>query len=167
MLYVVPMSKQYTDEDKIRIVDQALDMVTEMSLSKASNKLGVVKSTLWRWIGKDTDTLKRYARARLIYENDLYDKMIELVFEIEVATNDRGVDNGAVQLLKVQVDSIKWILARSNPSKYGDRLQLAGDKDNPLEVVHKVERVIIDSNKDRLIGDSEPGVGVEALEEEK
>lgn len=145
------MSKKYTDEDKRNIIVQVLEHMTEMSLTQACDKVGVPKSTVWQWIGKDPDTGAQYARARSLYADNLFEKMIYIAFEEPLVTNANGIDNAAVQDKRCRIDTIKWILARAKPDKYGDRLQLAGDKDNPLNIVGKVERVVIVANGQQQI----------------
>lgn len=39
-----------------------------------------------------------------------------------------------VERSRLQIDARKWAAAKGAPKKYGDRLELAGDKDNPLVV---------------------------------
>jgi hypothetical protein len=36
---------------------------------------------------------------------------------------------------KLRIDSRKWLLSKLAPKKYGDRTVLAGDSDQPLEMV--------------------------------
>ncbi len=35
---------------------------------------------------------------------------------------------------RVRIDTRKWFLSKLAPKKYGDRIEIAGDKENPLEV---------------------------------
>jgi hypothetical protein len=49
-------------------------------------------------------------------------------------TGDGKKDWQAIQKHKLQVDTRKWLLSKLAPKKYGDRLELAGDKENPLQV---------------------------------
>lgn len=35
---------------------------------------------------------------------------------------------------RVRIDTRKWLLSKLAPKKYGDRIEIAGDKENPLEV---------------------------------
>jgi hypothetical protein len=43
-------------------------------------------------------------------------------------------DNVDMTSLKLKVDTRKWLLSKRRPAKYGDRVQLAGDAENPLKV---------------------------------
>jgi len=39
------------------------------------------------------------------------------------------------------VDTRKWLLSKLAPKKWGDKLELSGDPENPL--LQKIERVIV------------------------
>jgi hypothetical protein len=38
---------------------------------------------------------------------------------------------------RVRCDTIRWLLSKLSPRKYGDRLLVAGDTENPLQLQHK------------------------------
>jgi hypothetical protein len=44
------------------------------------------------------------------------------------------VDSGYVQWQKAKAEIALKLLAKWNPKRYGDRVQLAGDAENPLKV---------------------------------
>ncbi len=64
---------------------------------------------------------------------------------------------------RVRIDTRKWFLSKLAPKKYGDRIEIAGDKDNPLEInVGSVE--LLKTRIDSLIargGTGEPTPGAE------
>ncbi len=64
---------------------------------------------------------------------------------------------------RVRIDTRKWFLSKLAPKKYGDRIEIAGDKDNPLEInVGSVE--LLKTRIDSLIargGTGEPAPGAE------
>jgi len=49
-------------------------------------------------------------------------------------TDSGSTDHGAVQKQRLQVDTRKWLLSKLAPRKYGDRMMISGDQDNPVEV---------------------------------
>lgn len=63
----------------------------------------------------------------------------EMVYETEVLTADM------VERSKLQIDARKWRLSKMLPKRYGDRLELAGDKDAPLQTRVVIE--LVDSPK--------------------
>ena len=145
------MSKRYTDIERERLIDKIIDNVCNMSTNAACKLSGVPPTTFSDWITKDTDKAENYAHARGMYINTLADEIMTISDEEIPHTPDGKPDNAAVQRNRLRVESRKWTLSKLRPDKYGDRLQLAGDKDSPLKVVHEVERTVIDTNKDKQI----------------
>jgi len=45
---------------------------------------------------------------------------------------DRRFANAAVQAARLKVDAIKWIASKMRPDVYGDKLEIAGNKDHPI-----------------------------------
>lgn len=105
-----------------------------MSAFKACQAAGVPQSTFNRWVDADAKLAEDYAHAR----EDLIERMANEVLELSDSevpeTGDGKRDWQAIQQRKLQVDSRKWLLSKLAPKKYGDRLELAGDKENPLQV---------------------------------
>ena len=129
------MPKAYKPEDKTKQANQVFDLMREgLSSNQACRKIGLPPSTLSRWVDEDEKLAEQYARAR----EELIEKIAAEIIEIAdqpVGTNDKGsTDAGAVQKQRLQVDTRKWLLSKLAPKKYGDRLELAGDKENPLQV---------------------------------
>jgi hypothetical protein len=122
-------------EDRAIISQAVLDgMRSGLSAFKACQAAGVPQSTFSRWVDDDAILAENYTRAR----EDLIERMAQEV--IELSDSDVGFlpdgkkDWAAVQKHKLQVDTRKWLLSKLAPKKYGDRLELAGDKENPLQV---------------------------------
>jgi uncharacterized glyoxalase superfamily metalloenzyme YdcJ len=53
---------------------------------------------------------------------------------IEDAKGGTRIDAGYVQWLKLRTEQRMKLLACWSPNRYGNRVQVAGDKDNPLQV---------------------------------
>lgn len=123
------------ERDKDAICKSVLQGMRDgLSAFKACQAAGVPQSTFNRWVDADTKLAEDYAHAR----EDLIERMANEVLELadsEVPeTGDGKRDWQAIQQRKLQVDSRKWLLSKLAPKKYGDRLELAGDKENPLQV---------------------------------
>lgn len=123
------------ERDKGAICQTVLQGMRDgMSAFKACQAAGVPQSTFNRWVDADAKLAEDYAHAR----EDLIERMANDVLELadsEVPeTGDGKRDWQAIQQRKLQVDSRKWLLSKLAPKKYGDRLELAGDKENPLQV---------------------------------
>lgn len=123
------------ERDKDAICQSVLQGMRDgLSAFKSCQAAGVPQSTFNRWVDADAKLAEDYARAR----EDLIERMANEVLELadsEVPeTGDGKRDWQAIQQRKLQVDSRKWLLSKLAPKKYGDRLELAGDKENPLQV---------------------------------
>lgn len=137
------MRQTYTPEGKEKLIEAVLTALEDDSTTQACKASGVPLPTFLRWIRETTELSVRYAHARTLYPEKLVREMMELTEE-KIKTDDRGkTDTGRVQQIKVRVDAIKWIVSKLLPKKYGDRLTLAGDEDQPLTVV-KIERTVVD-----------------------
>lgn len=95
-------------------------------------------SAVIQWGYSDPEWAKHYAHAREAQADALFEDLAEVA---EAAlTAETAVEVAARRLV---VDTHKWRLSKIVPKKYGEKLELAGDKENPLHVVSKIERVIV------------------------
>jgi len=122
-------------ENKEEICDMVLSgMRSGLSAFKACEAAGVHQSTFNVWLNQDSALAADYARAR----EDLIERMANEVLELsdsDVGLQPNGKrDWAAVQKHKLQVDTRKWLLSKLAPKKYGERLEIAGDKENPLHM---------------------------------
>jgi len=81
--------------------------------------------TVYGWLEKDEEFLRRFARAREMGQDAIAEDTIELIdTQPEYATSEGGsrVDSGFVQWKKNQVEQRMKLLAKWNPKKYGDRV---------------------------------------------
>lgn len=53
------------------------------------------------------------------------------------------LDTEHIQRSKLRIETRLKLLAKWDPKRYGERTTLAGDPDNPLTVINKVERTIV------------------------
>ena len=141
------MSKRYSDQEKQKLIEVVLTELIENSTAGACGKAGVANATFLGWVAADSDLAERYALARTLYPEFLVERIKTLAKE-QVKLDDRGrTDSGRVQQIRVEIDALKWILSKIMPKRYGDRLTLAGDEEQPLTVV-KVERTVVDKRKE-------------------
>jgi hypothetical protein len=123
------------ERDKDAICQAVLQGMRDgLSAFKACQEAGVPQSTFNRWVDADAKLAEDYAHAR----EDLIERMAQEVLELADSdvpeTGEGKKDWQAIQKHKLQVDTRKWLLSKLAPKKYGDRLELAGDKENPLQV---------------------------------
>lgn len=139
-----------TSYDREKMSEAVLNnMVSGMSLRKASIAAGITAQTFLRWCDEDSVLAERYAHAR----EELIERMADELLEISdrpVGTTDSGAtDSGAVQDKRLQVDTRKWLLSKLAPKKYGEKVTVAGDENSPLKI-ERIERVVVDSTATRV-----------------
>jgi hypothetical protein len=84
------------------------------------------KRTVLRWIEKDDGIKLQYAEAQNLRAEHYFDEIIDIA--------DSKADP---QKTRVQIDARKWVLARMNPKKYGDRVtnEHIGGDGNPISML--------------------------------
>jgi hypothetical protein len=114
---------------------------------------------VFRWLESNDAFREQYARAREAQADTLADEILEISDD---GSNDwmqrTGKDqepawqlNGEhVQRSRLRVDSRKWFASKVAPKKYGDKLEVAGDRENPLTVIHEAGKSF-DAKLERLI----------------
>lgn len=82
------------------------------------------RKTFLRWVEKHEAVEKAYVQAIADREERYFEEIIEIA--------DGKADPSKT---RVQVDARKWVLARMNPKKYGDRMtnELTGAGGGPIE----------------------------------
>lgn len=98
------------------------------------------KANVLRWVAADDALRDQYARAMETRADVHFEEMLAIadspmLGEIVTVKDDGKTETRTEDMLghrRLQVDTRKWILARMNPRKYGEKLELAGDKENPL-----------------------------------
>jgi hypothetical protein len=110
------------------------------------------KNTVLRWLEAHEDFRTRYARARQLLMDHWADLIIDIAWDdsrdayVDAQGNKRW-DHENIQRSRLKVDTLKWLMSKISPKRYGDKLALAaegpeGDK------LHRIERVIIGWQKD-------------------
>src|SRR5579859_4642535 len=128
---------QYTREVSDLICQQLAAGRTLRSICQAEDMPS--REAVRKWVLADTDGFaERYEQARMLGYETLEDEIIDL-------SDDAGLSHEAVGKARLQVDSRKWLLAKSLPKRYGDRTILAGDRDAPLAVAVEDNRPPIDT----------------------
>ena len=136
------MKTKLGSPDRAKIAAEVFKgMRSGLSALKSCKAAGVHQSTFNDWLNDDRVLAVEYARAR----EDLIEYIAQEIMDIsdqDVDVVGDKKDWAAVQKHKLQVDSRKWLLSKLAPKKYGDKLELSGDPENPL-TIQKIERVIV------------------------
>lgn len=109
------------------------------SLRRAADKEGVSHSTVMTWALNNAVFSDQYARACEVRLSALEDKLLDLVEDGHQVAGCGLIGGNLLNAVRLEVETIKWMLAKLMPKKYGDRAALAlegGEK--PVEVAHKL-----------------------------
>lgn len=83
--------------------------------------------TVYRWLAAHPDFSQQYARAREESGHVAADGVSEVADDVRkgVLAPDAG---------RVVIDALKWAAGKRKPKVYGDKLELSGDKENPVSM---------------------------------
>jgi len=94
-------------------------------------------TAVYSWMAQDASLSEHIARAREVGQDAMAEKAYaEMYDEPERILSEGGgrIDPGYVQLLKARAEITLKLLAKWNPKRYGDRVTMAGDADNPIRL---------------------------------
>lgn len=101
------------------------------------------RATVYRWLLEQPVFCDMYTRAREEQADTLADEIIAIADESpeineikdkEGNVLDIKIDSGYVAYQKQRIEARKWTAMKLKPRKYGDKLELAGDPNNPVKV---------------------------------
>jgi hypothetical protein len=105
--------------------------------------------TVYRWLDDDNDFSRRFARAREIGHDVIAQECLSIantpVAEEELQIDSEGKTKKTIKDAlghrKLQIDTRLKLLAKWDPKRYGDKLELGSDPDKPI--VTEIRRRII------------------------
>jgi hypothetical protein len=128
---------------KPEIIEGILNLMRDgLSLRKACCKFNVSPAAWSLWVCEDRNLAEQYADAR----GQMIDKIADETIDLADADPERGpdgkVDSGWVANQRLRIDTRKWLLSKLAPKKYGDKIEVSGDSENPLKI-ERIERVVV------------------------
>lgn len=140
------MKLPYSQKDKDSIVQEVCDKIAEgrslLSVLK-DKKIYPARSTFMLWLKQSDNYAHAYTQA--------CDQRADLIFEelIQIADNTSEdvivlpdgtevTNHEKIQRDRLRVDTRKWMLARMNPRKYSDRINVNADVNNVVQPVEFV-----------------------------
>lgn len=127
-------------------VQRILERIADgQSLKGACEAEGVRRSAFNANLARNATLGDRYAKAKFVGLDNMADDIISLSDECRIGerrkvvtddglTKEEVITADMVERSKIQCDNRKWLLGRLYPSKYGDRLALAGDPNQPIQI---------------------------------
>ena len=107
------------------------------SLRKAAEKEGVPNPSVMRWVHENKAFSEQYARACEERLAALEDKLLDLVEKCHEVAPCAEIGGTMLQAVKLEIDTLKWMLAKLMPKRYGDRAALALEGgDTPVKLAH-------------------------------
>lgn len=123
----------YTDQIAEQICD--LIMVGKSLRTICSDEIMPDRSSIYRWLNANAGFATKYAHARAMQADYLFDEMAE----IEDDTQNQRLDPAAARAI---LGSKQWRAAKLAPKKYGDRVDIGNAGGEPF-AVSVIERRIV------------------------
>lgn len=106
--------------------------------------------TFWKWMEQEEELGQRYARAKAAQLEVLADQLVDLADTDRICEKITVKADGSrevvildqVERTKVQIDTRKWLLAKLNPKKYGERVQNehSGPDGGAIQIISTIPR---------------------------
>ena len=135
-------AKRYTEEERKALAESIISDISERNLSAnaACKKHKVKNSSFLRWVAESEEIAENYTRAMQLRQDALFDEIIEIADsqENDVSIDADGnaiINHNIVQRNKLQIDARKWSLAKMNPRKYGDKIDVVSDGEKINQIV--------------------------------
>ncbi|EPU3084371.1 DNA-binding protein [Escherichia coli] len=128
----------YTEEKALEICELVAD---GQSINKISKMPGMPnRSTILKWFRDVPDFSAMYARAKEIGFEVLADEIIDL------ADAEENMDKDQLRRHQLMIDTRKWLLAKLQPRKYGERVtqEIVGDGNGPVQIEQHTQMTIED-----------------------
>lgn len=127
-------AKRYTEEERKALAESIILDIAERhkSARAACKKHDVKTSSFLRWVRESEEIANKYMRAMELRQDALFDEIIEIADSQENdvsidADGNKIINHNIVQRNKLQIDARKWSLAKMNPRKYGDKVDVTTD----------------------------------------
>jgi len=138
----------YTKE----IGDKICEIISTSSrgLRSICKELNLNTKTVLNWLNEENnkDFLLHYARAKQAQADFLVEEILEISDDssndTEYTEFGEKENKEWVNRSKLRVDSRKWIASKLAPKKYGDKLELSGDSENPVSRISLTDEQVKD-----------------------
>jgi hypothetical protein len=130
---------KYTQDIADTICEKLASGQSLNKMCKAEDMPGM--ATVFRWLTQFPEFREKYTLAREAQADALFEEVLDIADEKEYVDDvnpETGevmqvkFDSVAVQRNRLRVDVRKWMAGKLRPKKYGDRMALANDEENPL-----------------------------------
>lgn len=136
----------YDKEQKDAIIQDVCYQIAEegkslRSILKDENLPAM--STFMKWISESEQYARAYATAVELRADLLVEDILNIADNVgqDMVENEDGIpviNHAVIQRDRLRVDSRKWLAARMNPKKYGDKLNLEADVTNKIKPIRLI-----------------------------
>lgn len=109
---------EFTEELFISICDRLSEGESLRKICEDSEM--PTKATIFRWLRDKKELRDQYARAKEESSDAFAEEMMDII-------KDTKEDSNAIQKARLQIDTMKWLMSKQKPKKYGDKLDLTSD----------------------------------------
>lgn len=145
------------DDDKEAVFSDIMDEIVENGrpIRQILRDKGMPStSTFFKWLNEDEELAKRYSRACELRAELIFEKMLEVAENTENG-EETTIDHNGLKVVtrdmtqhrNLKVQTYKWVLAKLNPSKFGDKVDVTTDG-KAIETPAPTW-AFVDSNKDK------------------
>ena len=129
-------SKKYNQHEREQIVKSICEDVIEnkLSFTQAVKKSPVTFVSFFKWVTESQDLKDLYHYAREIRSDILFEEIIDIADNPQEGETIKEDKNGLTiekgDMLghrRLQIDARKWVVAKMQPKKYGDKLDVTTD----------------------------------------
>lgn len=113
---------KYNEEVAERILRLVMEHGSLRKAMEAADDLPSERS-VYRWLAENEEFRHRYAHAREAGDEPMADELERIAYDAALPSDQK----------RVMADTIKWLLARRSPKKWGDKMQHTGDGGGPVQ----------------------------------
>lgn len=126
----------YTQEKAAKIIEQLSDGVPLRVICRQDGM--PAWRTIYDWIARDADLSAAIARARDLGYDAIAEECLDIADDVsgDYTETDKGMEYNAehVQRSKLRIETRLKLLAKWNPKKYGERLDLGNADNKPFSI---------------------------------
>lgn len=138
-----PRTSEEKEKEKERIKDIVIERVSAgITLAQVVRELNFGLRTWYDWMEQSPELAARFARARELGFDIIAASTLDIADEKPERNQNGGIDAGSVQHAKLRIETRLKLLAKWDPKRYGEKVELSGDAANPI-AIQRIERVIV------------------------
>jgi len=125
------MAANLGEDQKEKLFIEIINDISENGNSLYSAlKNRMSSQTFYAYIDQNDERSKRYTRATELRAERMAEDMLNISDSVEddfiILPDGRGVvNNNVIQRDRLRVDTRKWLLAKMNPKKFGDKIDMS------------------------------------------